>query len=168
MSDVKLAENIITALQYEYKTYLEVLTVAETKTDCLVKNDAQAIASITEQEQKLADQTVKLNQVREQLLRSFSEKYNQDYQTLTINKVKDIVKDPYKSQLVNIQKKLSDVLTRLQSRNEINEKLIENAIKYLDFNLQLIAAPAPTTPTYGKSGLEESKSNNISMIDIKY
>ena len=34
MSDVKLAENIITALQYEYKTYLEVLTVAETKTDC--------------------------------------------------------------------------------------------------------------------------------------
>ena len=71
MSDVKLAENIITALQYEYKTYLEVLTVAETKTDCLVKNDAQAIASITEQEQKLADQTVKLNQVREQLLRSF-------------------------------------------------------------------------------------------------
>lgn len=168
MSDVKLAENLITALQYEYKTYLEVLKIAETKTNYLVKNDAQAVGSVIEQEQKLAVQTVKLNQVREKLLQTFADKYNQNFNTLTISKVKSIVKNPYKRQLDDIQKKLSDVLAKLQSRNEVNKKLIENAIKYLDFNLQLITAPEPATPTYGKSGLEDSKSNNRSMLDIKY
>lgn len=168
MSDVKLAENLITALQYEYKTYLEVLKIAETKTNYLVKNDAQAVGSVIEQEQKLAVQTVKLNQVREKLLQTFADKYNQNFNTLTISKVKSIVKNPYKRQLDDIQKKLSDVLAKLQSRNEVNKKLIENAIKYLDFNLQLITAPDPATPTYGKSGLEDSKSNNRSMLDIKY
>ncbi len=168
MSDVKLAENLITALQYEYKTYLEVLKIAETKTNYLVKNDAQAVGSVIEQEQKLAEQTVKLNQVREKLLQTFADKYNQNFNTLTISKVKSIVKNPYKRQLDDIQKKLSDVLAKLQSRNEVNKKLIENAIKYLDFNLQLITAPEPATPTYGKSGLEDSKSNNRSMLDIKY
>ena len=59
---------------------------------------------LAEQEQKLADQTVKLNQVREQLLQSFSKKYNQDYQTLTINKVKDIVKDHIRASLLIFKK----------------------------------------------------------------
>lgn len=168
MSDVKLAENLIMALQYEYKTYLEVLKIAETKTDSLVNNDAQAIASITNDEQKMAEQTVKLSQVREQILKAFSQKYNQDYKTLTIGKIKDLVKDPYKSKLNDIQEKLSNVMSKLYSRNEVNKKLIENAIKYLDFNLQLITAPEPATPTYGKSGLEEIRSDNRSMLDIKY
>lgn len=168
MSDVKLAENLITALQYEYRTYREILKIAEGKTDSLINNDAQAIASIVEQEQKYAEQTVKLNQVRERLLQTFAEKYKQDYNTLTISKVKSIVKNPYKKELDDIQKKLTDLLAKLKSRNEINKKLIENAIKYLDFNLQLITAPEPATPNYGKSGLEENKSGNRSLLDIKY
>lgn len=168
MSDVKLAENLITALQYEYKTYLEILKIAETKTDYLVKNDVQALTSITEKENKMAEQTVKLNHVREQVLKSLAEKYDQDYKTLTITKIKNLVKEPYKSQLDEIHTKLSDLISKLSLKNEINNKLIENAIKYLDFNIQLITAPEPTAPTYGKGGVEVSQTNKRSMLDIKY
>jgi len=60
MSDKNLAENLITALRYEYKTYLEILKLAESKTDSLVKNDVEAIVTISEKERKMAERTLKL------------------------------------------------------------------------------------------------------------
>lgn len=168
MSSVNIVENLITALQYEYKTYSEVYKLAQEKTDSLVRNDAEAIASITEKEEKMAEQTVQLNQVREKILKALAERYALDYEALTISKIKEIVKDPYKTKLNDIQQKLVGLFSNLASRNEINKKLIENAIRYLDFNLQLIAAPEPATSTYGKGGIEVPNTNNRSIMDIKY
>ena len=37
MHDKNLAENLITALRYEYKTYMEILKLAESKTILLQK-----------------------------------------------------------------------------------------------------------------------------------
>lgn len=168
MPDKNLAENLITALRYEYKTYLEILRIAEIKTDILVKNDAEAIVTISEQERKMAEQTLKLNQAREQILKTMSERLNQDYKTLTIAKLKKILKEPYKKQLDEIQAEMSELLAKLSARNEVNKKLIENAIKYLDFNIQLLAGPDPAVSTYGKSGLEVSSNSKRSMFDLKY
>ncbi|HHW23084.1 MAG TPA: flagellar protein FlgN [Clostridiaceae bacterium] len=163
-----LAEKLIKALQYEYRTYLEILKIAEKKTDALVKNDAVEVSKITEEEKVMAEQTVKLNQVREQILRSLAEAYDQDYKTLTIEKLKQIVEEPYKNQLGDLQKKMSDLLGKLKTRNGINQKLIENAIRYLDFNIQLLAGPEPAAPTYSKSGTEVSGSSKRSLLDVRY
>lgn len=168
MSDNKLVEKLITALQYEYKTYLEILKIAESKTDALVKNDTSEIAAITEQERVMTDQTLKLNQLREQILSSLAEEYNQDFKLLTIEKLKKLVKEPYKKQLGEIQLIMTDLLGKLNSRNSINKKLIENAIKYLDFNIQLISAPEPAVHTYGRSGIEVSGSGKRSLLDVRY
>lgn len=168
MPDKNLAENLITALRYEYKTYSEILKLAESKTDSLVKNDAEAIVTISEQERKMAEQTLKLNQVREQIIKTLAERLNQDYKTLTIAKLRKLLKEPYRKQLDEIQTEMSDLLAKLSLRNEINKKLIENAIKYLDFNIQLLAGPDPASSTYGKSGLEVTSTNKRSMFDLKY
>lgn len=168
MPDNNLAENLITALQYEYKTYSEILKIAESKTDSLVKNDVEAITAISEKERKMAEQTLKLNQAREQIIKSLAERLNEDYKTLTITKLSMLLKEPYKKQLEKIQKEMSALLAKLTARNEINKKLIENAIKYLDFNIQLLTGPNPASSTYGKSGMEVSSANNRSMLDLKY
>jgi len=168
MADKNIAENLITALRYEYRTYSEILKIAESKTDSLVKNDVEAIAAITEKERKMAEQTHKLNQAREQIIKSLAERLNEDYRTLTIAKLSKLLKEPYKSQLEEIQKEMSALLAKLTARNEMNKKLLENAIQYLDFNIQLLAGPNPVSSTYGKSGLEVSSANNRSMLDLKY
>lgn len=168
MSDNKLVEKLITALQYEYKTYQEILKIAESKTDALVKNDASEIVTITEKEKVMADQTIKLNQLREQVICSLAEEYNQDFKLLTLDKLKKLAKEPYKKQLGELQIKMTELLGKLNTRNSINKRLIENAIKYLDFNIQLIAAPEPAVHTYGRSGTEVSSSGKRSVLDIKY
>lgn len=168
MSDKNLAENLITALRYEYKTYLEILKLAEDKTDSLVKNDVEAIVAISEKERKMAEQTLKLNQAREQIIKALAQRLDKDYKTLTIAELRTLLKDPYSTQLNEIQTEMTELLRKLSARNEINKKLIENAIKFLDFNIQLLAGPDPASSTYGKGGLEVSSNNSRSMFDYKY
>ena len=168
MPDNKLIEKLITALQYEYRTYLEIYKIAEAKTDALVKNDASEIAVITEKERAMADQTLKLNKVREQILSSLAEDYNQEFKLLTLDKLIKLVNEPHKKQLGEIQIRMTELLGKLIAKNNINKRLIENAIKYLDFNIQLIAAPEPAVPTYGRSGTEISGGEKRSVLDIRY
>lgn len=52
-------------------------------------------------------------------------------------------------------------------RNGINQKLIGNAMEYINFNLELLAAPAPEAPVYGKTGAEVSSGRKRSMLDIR-
>ncbi|MCX7774184.1 MAG: flagellar protein FlgN [Clostridia bacterium] len=168
MLDSKLIENLIKALQYEQRTYERLLNIAEQKTDCLIKDDTALLVSITEEEKKMADQTRQLNQVREQLLSKICSDLGQDFKTFTINKLKELTSEPFKKQLEDIQQKLSETVNKLYARNGINDKLIENALKYINFNIQLIAAPQPAAPSYGRSGQEVNTTVKRSMLDVKF
>jgi flagellar biosynthesis/type III secretory pathway chaperone len=163
-----LIENLIKALKYEHKTYSDILKIAEQKTDSLIRNDTAALSAITGQENKMADQTFKLNQVREQIVSKICEELGQDYRTFNIDKLKDKVKVSYKKHLDDIQAKLVEVVDKLKARNNINQKLIENAIKYINFNIELIASPQPSVPLYGRAGQEVSHNTKRSVLDIKY
>ena len=155
-------------MQSEYKIYSGILKIAERKTDCLIKNDIKALSAITEEEKKAAERTSQLNLAREQLLEKFCEETGQDYKKFTIEKLKDQVEESYRNPLEEIHEKLSQVLNKLSARNGINQKLIENAIKYINFNMQLIAAPQPVIPLYGRSGQEISHNNKRSTLDVKF
>ncbi len=168
MVEGKLVENLIKALQYEYKTYLGILRIAEKKTDCLIKNDIEKLMTITEEENRAAEQTFKLNQVREQLLLKICEESQLDYKTLTIEKLRDFVEEPYRKTLDEARAKLKPVISKLVTQNGFNEKLIENAVKTLDFNLQLLSSPQPSIPLYGRMGQEVTQNNKRSMLDLKY
>jgi len=163
-----LIEKLIQVLQYEYRIYQEILKIAVEKTDALVRNDAAEIANITEKEKEMADRTVKLSQAREQIISSMAGEYGLDHRQLTIETLKQIVEEPYKNQLGEIRDKMIDLLGKIKTRNEINRKLIENAIKYLDFSIQLMAAPAPAAPVYGRSGTEVSGNGGRSLLDVRY
>ncbi len=168
MPDNNLIENLIKTLQYEYKTYLDILEIVERKTDCLIKNDTATLINITEEEKTSAERTTQLNQLREKLLLEFCQETNLDYKTLTIDVIKEQVKEPYKKPLDDIHTKLKKVVEKLSYRNGMNQKLIENAINTINFNIQLIASPQPAVPLYGRSGQEVSNNAKRSMLDVKY
>ena len=76
--------------------------------------------------------------------------------------------EPQAAQLADTRKKLKETVMKLVIRNGINQKLIENALEYINFNLELLAAPAPEASVYGKTGAEVSSGGKRSMLDIRY
>lgn len=168
MPDNILVEKLIKVLQYEYKTYSAVLDLGIKKTDCLVSNDMDGITAITEEERKAAEKTSQLNQAREELVQQISSDLGEDYKSFNLKKLEEKIDEPYKTQLKDVGEKLSAVIKKLSDRNDINRKLIENALKYIDFNIQLLSSPQPEAPTYGKTGNEVSNGMKRSVIDFKY
>ncbi|NMA67270.1 MAG: flagellar protein FlgN [Clostridiaceae bacterium] len=164
--DNKLIENLIKILTYEYKIYSSILELAIKKTDSLINNNLDEITAINTKENEFSRQAQQLNEAREQIMIKICEYLGKD--TVKVKEIKVIVPEPYKNQLNNISQKLTQCVNELQERNGINQKLIETAMNYIDFSMQLMAAPQPEAPVYGKSGIEVSGAPKRSMLDIKY
>lgn len=161
-------ESLIKTLQYEYKAYLAILKLAEKKSVFLINSDIDGLTKILEEEKATTENTSQLNIVREQLIAKYSEETGQENKHFTLTEIIEQVDDPFKKQLIDIKSKLSDLIEKLYARNSINEKLIESAVKLIDFNMQLISSPYPEAPTYGKSGTEVSGKPKKSVLDVKY
>lgn len=168
MPEDKLLENLIKILGYECKAYAKILTVAEKKTDCLVKNDMEALSSVTEEEKKAAEKTGELSYAREQILSGICRALGEDEKTMTLEKLREHIDEPYKTELQKTGAKLSQIVKKLQKINEINRRLIENAVNYIDFNLQLLSSPGPEASIYSRNGKEVSRTGGRRTLDVKY
>lgn len=167
MPDVKLTENLIKALKYEWHIYNELLKLAEKKTDYLVNHDTTQLSALTEEEGKLVEQCKQLAKVREQYAEKLNEALGLSAQA-TLEEAQKSLPDPEAAQLADIRAKLKETVMKLALRNGINQRLIENALEYINFNLELLASPAPEASVYGKSGAEVSTGGKRSVLDIRY
>ena len=167
MVDTKLVDNLIKTLQYENRTYAVLLSIAEKKTEYLVENDTALLSGITQEENQLVEQTKQLSKVREQFIVKLCEAMGVTNKG-SIEDIKVHLSKAQASTLGDIQKKLKETVMKLIVRNGINQKLIENALKYINFNLEIMTSPAPEVPVYGKSGEEVSPNRKRSMLDIKF
>ncbi|NLM74460.1 MAG: flagellar protein FlgN [Clostridiaceae bacterium] len=161
-------ENLIKVLKYEFDIYSAIMDAGIKKTDCLIKNNIQTLVSLTEQEKELSKKAEQLNQAREQLIKKISGGIGQDPGSVTLSELIKQVPQPYSQQLEDIGNRLTKLINELSARNDINKKLIENALQYVDFSIQLMASPQPEAPVYGKSGNEVSNAPKRSVLDIKY
>jgi len=167
MPDVKLTENLMKALQYEWRIYQELLKLAEKKTDVLVRHDTAQLSALTEEEGKLAEQSKQLARVREQYAAKLNEALGLAANA-SLEEAEKLLSEPQAAQLADIRARLKETVMQLMLRNGINQKLIENALEYISFNLELMAGPAPEASVYGKSGTEISTGGKRSMLDIRY
>ena len=168
MLDAKLTDSLIKTLQYEMMLYGKILTLAERKTDYLVMEDTTSLSDLTREENLLAEQAQQLNKLREQLIGKIAVQLGKESTALKLDDVKGLLPEERKTEISGIQAKLKNTVISLHVRNGINQKLIENALKYVEFNLQLLASPMPVMPLYGKSGHEVEPDAKISRLDIKY
>lgn len=166
MADVRLTENLIKTLEYERRIYSQLLKHAEKKTEYLVSNDTSKLSEITEEEGKLVEQGKQLARVREQYATQLNQALGLD-SNASLEEAEKHLPGPQAAQIADIRTKLKETLVKLMLRSGINQKLIENAVEYINFNLELMAAPAPEAPAYGRTGAEVSTGRKRSMLDIR-
>lgn len=165
--DIKLVDKLNKALSYERLTYGKLLSLGEKKTEYLVKNDTSMLSGITEEENQLIDQTRQLGKVREQLVATLCGNES-DATRITLEVLKQRLPKDQATAMGQVQAQLKETVMKLAVRNSINQRLIENALKYINFNMEIMTAPSAATPTYGKSGEEVTGLRKRSVLDIKY
>lgn len=149
-----LMENLIAVLEKENIEYSLLLEMSISKTAIIVSGNIEELNKITDEEQNVASNIIKLEKQREEAIQDIANVLNKDVTTLKlINIIQMLEKRPEEQQkLALIHGKLQETLANMVQINEQNKLLIGNALDLVKFDLDLVQAAnmAPETANYNK------------------
>jgi flagellar biosynthesis/type III secretory pathway chaperone len=160
-------DNLIKVLDYENKLYKKVLKIAEEKTGIIINGGLENLQETIGKEQRLISELNQLTVVREQILQQIGKSIGKDARLLAVTDFIDILPEEHAKRLYTVRDKLKNTIFSLAAKNELNQKLIRNALEYVDFSLNLLSQPVPQATQYGRKG-NEAESQNRRVLDIKY
>lgn len=160
-------ENLNKVLEYESRLYKQLLTIAENKTGIVVKGELESLQTLVEQERKLVGELSKLQDVREKILVQIAKDAGKNPDELTLAEITALLPKEQGQKLSKFREQLKDTISQLANKNDLNQKLIQNALDYVDFSLNLLTQPAPQMTQYGRKG-NETGVKSRGVLDIKY
>ncbi|MEJ8302696.1 flagellar protein FlgN [Saccharibacillus sacchari] len=158
-------KQLIGQLEQLNRSHLEMIEIAETKKEAVIKNEIDAFIATMNRESKLLKRIQTEDELRAELAYAFmQERGIKSRLKLTIAEISRLVFDPdEKRELLDVHARLSDTLMRLKQINDMNRQLIEQALSFIDFSMELMAHrpeqdvtyqhPASQGYGYGSSGM---------------
>lgn len=115
------------------------LVLAKEKTPVLVNNQVDRLNTIIHKENKLIKNVEEFDRRRVQLTGEYliSRGYNPDPKVRISDLIKIVFKADEKKALSDMQKRLFDSIKELQEHNEVNQKLVEQSMAFIDYSLDL-------------------------------
>ncbi|RUT33278.1 flagellar protein FlgN [Paenibacillus zeisoli] len=132
------------------EAHLVMLDCAVKKRAAIMKNNVEDLIGILNQESRIVKQIEQLEDTRMTACYAFLQERGVKSQlNLTITELSRLVFDPEeKKSLLDMQKQLSDTLHRLKELNDLNQKLIEQSLTFLDYSLDLLVGEPEQAATY--------------------
>ena len=136
-------DNLIKVLEYENKLYGRLLDLSEDKTSAVIKGELEKLQAITAKEQELSDELKKLADIRDKIVGQIGRSMGKYSGDITVSDLVSLVPEEYSDQLSQVGKSLKETVNKLKNKNDLNLKLINNALEYVDFSLNLLTQPVP-------------------------
>lgn len=143
---------LIDILGRETGIYEELLKISKDKTELIVKGKVDELDEITKLEQNYIADIGKLEYLREKTVKALTETLGVNHSDITISElIKHLNKDNAK-ELEECKKNLIDIIEEIKSVNELNSKLIQNSIDYINFSINILSSVPETNNNYGNTG----------------
>ena len=160
-------EDLIKVLKSEEEIYSKILKVSNKKTEMIADENIEEIEKISKQEEEYIKEARLIEYKREDQITAIEK-------SLDIESISDISSllnyvddEKIKIQLTETQKTFTNTLNELKRVNSMNNTLIQDALEYINLNLNLMTQ-ASTDGTYGnKSGEMEVQTQNKNIFDFR-
>lgn len=135
-------------LQQELLLGKQLVTLAEEETDVIVRDDPPRLQELQLEQQKLFHNQIMLEATRVSATRDLAWKYGLD--TLpTLSVLLGAMPEREREPFVRLRKELLDVQDRLDRIYKRNRLLLENALEYVRFSLELLTTATLMPARYG-------------------
>jgi len=156
---------LIKVLKDELSAYTDLFKIAIKKTDILTKGDVELLSKITAIEQETIVKIGNMEGQRFEIMNTIAKKYKKDISEINAEYLGDIMPEDQAREFFKTYESLKKVLNDIQERNKINEKLINRALEYIQFTIDLIAQSSKEESGYSASG--KTRENALHFIDKK-
>jgi flagellar biosynthesis/type III secretory pathway chaperone len=160
---------LMSNLEALHNEHLNLLSTSRDKQTAIVSDDVDGINRLTQRENKLIKAVEQLESERKLHLRSWIEgmKLPFDPDRISILEAeKFVVSVVEKQALQHIREKLVNVTNDLRKQNENNQKLLQQALQYVNFSLDIITGSQENEMTYHPPE-QAGTSRQYSLFDRK-
>jgi flagellar biosynthesis/type III secretory pathway chaperone len=157
-----MINQLLDTMNEQAERYGELLGLSVEKREAVVKNDIEHLQKITNLENIIVSQNQKLERKRLEIVKDIAEVLNKKGEELTLAALVDLLKDQNeKNALVEVGSRIRDIMNELSEINALNASLIQNALEYIDYSLNVMKTSINQNPaTYSVKGgqLQEDES----------
>lgn len=140
--------------------------LAEEKTVSLTKGDISHLRSLLQKESAILKQLQQLEQERARLVRFFINGKGLVTEGGTLNELIPHVTNEEKEELVSLQKDLIEQIEILKKKNELNQQLIQDSLRFVNLSLDVLQ-PELDTGNYGRPNKDDDEPMGRSLFDSK-
>lgn len=162
----ELMNKIIELLEHEYRVYENILRMSKDKTNIIVEGKVKELENVVKLEQALVLQISRIDKQREEVVEQLSKEVNLKDKNLNISEIIQYGNEEQKKQLEEYKGRMSKLIEELAHTNQINSKLIENSLEYIDFSLNLMSNADVTSNNYGNKG-DSTIRTRKNLFDMK-
>jgi len=164
--DTLVVERLLQVLDEEARLYEDILKISKNKTDVIVKGNVAELENIVKIEQSIVLRINELEDMRDEVVGKLSAEVGLKPSEVSISSLLGHLKGEQAEKLKCFQERMMAILGELKNINELNAKLINNSLEYINFSINLLAAADAADGTYGSSG-QINSSGKRSFIDMK-
>ncbi|SHI38555.1 flagellar protein FlgN [Lutispora thermophila] len=132
-------DKIILSLEKENNVYKELLSISKKKKDVIIDNKIDELDSIIKMEGNLVLEISKLEDEREKAVDELAKELGCDGKELSISYLCSKLEDRRVVDLKKIADNIGKTLSELKEINDLNGKLIEQSLEYVNFSINLVA-----------------------------
>lgn len=159
---------IINILTKEYDYYKDMLEMSKSKKNIVIEGKVAELDKIVKLEQNMIMNIGQLERKREEEVVKISKALNLNSAQITITELAKVLQPELKTGLEDIQDKLKETISELKAINDVNGKLIEQSLEYIDYSINLIAGSGMETGSlYEDMGKNKSKQSKRNIFDTK-
>lgn len=150
-------------------THINMLELAQQKKKIIIENNVESLIHIMNQETKVLKQIEQLEEQRAGAAHQFlNESGIKSKLNLNVSELSRLVFDiEEKRKLLDVQTRLSNTLKLLKQANDLNQKLIEQSLLFIDFSLEVMVGkpnqeiiykhPSERSSVMGRPGYFDSR-----------
>lgn len=159
-------ERLVDVLANMLKLYQALLTISKQKHDILVGAKAQELDALTKQEELLIVQIGKLEVIREKVLQEIITVHKFSDENITFSKLAEVADQDIGLQIKDMLKQFDSITADLVKMNQLNTKLIEQALSFINYNINLLTQNT-IGPTYAAKGQQTQGTTTRAVLDQK-
>ncbi|MDF2546585.1 MAG: hypothetical protein K0R93_1483 [Anaerosolibacter sp.] len=162
----KSIEQLIAVLKQECDLYKDYLNLASKKKTAVIKGDIKEIDHITKLEQNMIVNMGKVDQIRIAIIGNILlEKKVSNVENIT--ELANLIDEPNRSTILKLKDQLAALLEETKNANELNSELLQQALEYVEYNMNLITSAQPKGSTYGNKANEKDLKIKPNIFDAK-
>jgi flagellar biosynthesis/type III secretory pathway chaperone len=153
-------------LNEEYKLYSQIFEISKEKTDIIIEGKVKELERITNLEQSIVFKLGKLEGIREEISVALAGSMKLDPEKVRLEDLEKGLGENA-TELRETQGKLVNLIKKIGEKNELNKKLLENSLDYVNFSINLFSQVESDGNKYGKDGSVKDSPKKKARFDMK-